>query len=306
MGILPTCIKTPANRSPKVPADSEPYKVRDGDGWISIAQAKGIDTWTLIRFNYPTLPSSNSQAALEVNWYLQNYVGCRKLTADNKNFVFSSADAPGLIYLPKKQEEPKPDKKTPAQIVLNLWRYDITLAYMFKEMYDNSRSAKVIAIRAGNSGVGGIGGKGAAYAAWAYLVKSGGDWDHKPKLYRKLSLTKTDKHFPFRGDTQHEYFYDIWSNVHYGYVGRAAGFSEFELQQAHQLGGITGATDPFDIETVQLGLDLWRTYGSSMSMANLEQELLARSPKLQQIQASAAYKAANPNFQHIIPILDGQ
>jgi len=27
----------------------------------------------------------------------------------------------------------------------------------------------------------------------------------------------------------HEYFYDIWSNIHYGYVGTACGFTESEL-----------------------------------------------------------------------------
>ncbi|MDF9728323.1 polymorphic toxin type 44 domain-containing protein [Klebsiella pneumoniae] len=25
---------------------------------------------------------------------------------------------------------------------------------------------------------------------------------------------------------QHDYFYDVWSNIHYGYVGRSVGFSE--------------------------------------------------------------------------------
>ncbi|MCF5227671.1 hypothetical protein GIW32_30275, partial [Pseudomonas syringae] len=28
---------------------------------------------------------------------------------------------------------------------------------------------------------------------------------------------------------KYDYFYDIWSNVHYGYVGRVAGFSESVL-----------------------------------------------------------------------------
>jgi hypothetical protein len=36
----------------------------------------------------------------EINWYLFNKVGCRRITHDGKNYMFSSGDQPGLIYLP--------------------------------------------------------------------------------------------------------------------------------------------------------------------------------------------------------------
>jgi hypothetical protein len=102
MPILPSCIKKPATPVEKsfVPTGGAPYKVKDGDSWVSIAKGKGIDPWVLIRFNYPNLPPSNGQAALEVNWYLQEYVGCKKLTPDNKNYCFSATDTPGIIYIP--------------------------------------------------------------------------------------------------------------------------------------------------------------------------------------------------------------
>ena len=54
----------------------------------------------------------------------------------------------------------------------------------------------------------------------------GGEWDHKPlieKLWGNINRL---------GDTPDEnvvYFSDIWSNLHYGYVGRYAGFTLSEL-----------------------------------------------------------------------------
>jgi hypothetical protein len=109
MPIRSDCIRRPANPVPKsyVPPNCEPYKVKDGEGWISIAQKAGaaaqmsIDPWYLIRLNFPGLPESKSEAAKEVNWYLQEYVGCKKLTADQKNYCFSTSDYPGTIYVPK-------------------------------------------------------------------------------------------------------------------------------------------------------------------------------------------------------------
>jgi len=289
-----------------VPASSTSYRVKDGDDWFSVAKIAGMDAWTLIRFNYPTLPASTSQAALEVNWYLENYVGCKLLTADRKNYCFSSSANPGIVYVPGAQTPAPQPAPQPQPVQLNYWRFDIALRFMYDEMHNNSRGPEVAAMRVGNSLTTGAAGKVAALAAWAALVQSGGRWDHKKDLRRMLMLVKGDMHFPFRGDTQHEYYYDIWSNVHYGYVGRAAWFTATELQMGHQVGGIAGRTDPFDVETVQLGIDLWNQYGINMTKQQLHQELLARSPKLQQIQQSAPYKAVNPNSLHIEGITNGQ
>lgn len=59
----------------------------------------------------------------------------------------------------------------------------------------------------------------AAMALFTERVGQDRPWDHKPKIHAKF------------GDYYHkqgefDYFYDIWSNIHYGYVGRAAGLSE--------------------------------------------------------------------------------
>src|SRR5438105_2926314 len=91
--------KKPNNPLPAayVPAGGGPYHVADGDSWQSIAKKSGVDLWWLIQYNFETRHPG------EVNWYLQNRVGCVKKTADGKNFMFSSAAKPGIIYLPPAQ-----------------------------------------------------------------------------------------------------------------------------------------------------------------------------------------------------------
>lgn len=100
--ILPQCIRRPASPVARDyrPAGGERYRVNDDDSWVTLARKKGMSPWELIRYNYPGLPSNEQRAAPEVNWYLQEYVGCTKLTADRKNYCFSSTSSPGQIWLP--------------------------------------------------------------------------------------------------------------------------------------------------------------------------------------------------------------
>ncbi|MGF0239244.1 polymorphic toxin type 44 domain-containing protein [Rhodococcus sp. IEGM1300] len=64
--------------------------------------------------------------------------------------------------------------------------------------------------------------KAAAAVIWTQKVGQGQDWDHKPKL-RKIFPKVHHK------QGQYDYFYDIWSNIHYGYVGIIGGISESVL-----------------------------------------------------------------------------
>lgn len=77
-----------------VPPGSKPYRVKDGDSWVSIAKTHGLDPWDLIEANYKT------RSAAEVNWYLQHYAGCSVTTPDGKNWKFSSSAKPGIIHIP--------------------------------------------------------------------------------------------------------------------------------------------------------------------------------------------------------------
>ncbi|MDH0091216.1 polymorphic toxin type 44 domain-containing protein [Achromobacter mucicolens] len=76
--------------------------------------------------------------------------------------------------------------------------------------------------------LGAAGQKMAAYGMWAERVGPGRPWDHKPYLIETLSKKNAlNKGWQKYGD--HDYFLDIWSNIHYGYVGLAVGFSATEL-----------------------------------------------------------------------------
>jgi len=62
-----------------------------------------------------------------------------------------------------------------------------------------------------NSGV-----KGALYDVW---FLGGGHWDQKPVIGPVWGQKNR------LGDSEKVYYYDIWSNMHYGYIGHAAGLS---------------------------------------------------------------------------------
>ena len=116
----------------------------------------------------------------------------------------------------------------------------------------------------------------AALVAWGMKVRQGGDWDHKPVIARRFNPRNPGgpQHWHLYGNTL--YFYDVWSNLHYGYVGVAAGFSEGVLLDGaglEQIGsavlsgrmprsspdtsGMRAWDDPADREAVQLGMALY-------------------------------------------------
>ncbi len=68
-----------------------------------------------------------------------------------------------------------------------------------------------------------LGKQARALAIWTERVGQNRPWDHKPilaEMYNGVVFHKQGKY---------DYFYDIWSNIHYGYVGRAGGLSESVL-----------------------------------------------------------------------------
>jgi hypothetical protein len=317
MRIRDDCIKRPRSPVAKdfVPQGGLPYRVSDGDSWTSIARQHNIAPWKLIRFNFPDLSKDQPTATREVNWYLQENVGCRTVTADGKNYIFSSSAEPGVIYLPS-----APAKK------VDYGRWNVTINFMYNEMITNAKSAKVAEIRDMLTGaraarvfpIMGEPGERSARAGmvmsdtlqaalrWRDLVKSGARWDHKPKLRQMLGLS-SDLHFAIQGDATHEYYYDIWSNIHFGYVGRAAGFTGSLLQWGAARGGAAGRNDPVDIETTQIGIDLWDRYGTKLTQSQLNLEILRRKQRLLMLQQTPEYRQAqsggrDPHFRHLVPM----
>ncbi len=98
-----------------VPANGVPYPVSSRDSFDSLAQRPdmqnaGVSSYDLCYFNFKT------RTPAEINWYLYHKVGCRHVTRDHANYMFSMADDPGVVYLPKAgvvlpvhetQEEPR-------------------------------------------------------------------------------------------------------------------------------------------------------------------------------------------------------
>jgi len=59
-----------------------------------------------------------------------------------------------------------------------------------------------------------------AMAIWTKQVGQNMEWDHKPKLQAMYNGVVRHK----KG--KYDYYYDIWSNIHYGYIGIVGGLSE--------------------------------------------------------------------------------
>lgn len=86
------------------------------------------------------------------------------------------------------------------------------------------------------------------------LFVGDGAWDHKPIIE---PVWGTDNRL---GDVAHTYFYDIWSNIHFGYVGLAAGFSRAELTNGagwQQIFDSFSDDDKTDTEAIEAGCLLY-------------------------------------------------
>jgi hypothetical protein len=120
--------------------------------------------------------------------------------------------------------------------------------------------------------------KKTAKYAWFYnKVRNGGDWDLKNNVYKPYKKTGVI----VAGNT---YGNDMPGNYHFGFVGAAAGFSDYILHkgagEAQQRAGTSkpeyGCTygdDPTDYEFIRLGIELYDTVGLSVTEAALKSSL---------------------------------
>ena len=93
--------------------------------------------------------------------------------------------------------------------------------YIYGEMKKNSRgdmSKTLVVLNTDRK----TGYKLSAYLLWYSKVASGKDWDHKPIVRHLEEEVRRNIKYQKVGD--YEYFRDTWSNIHYGYVGKASGF----------------------------------------------------------------------------------
>jgi Bacterial toxin 44 len=164
--------------------------------------------------------------------------------------------------------------------------------YIAGEVALNVNSPQVAAIRAGNGpcplfgpvlplpGVCGAvedllpdnltPGKAAAYALWIERVGPGRPWDHKGAIQNAYGLST-----PLPGK-EGEISWDVWSNIHYGIVGRHAGFSTNELHAGADAADILAGHGPSagDQLAIQIGIELYDQFGPNVTAEQIRQAVL--------------------------------
>ncbi|MGW3061881.1 polymorphic toxin type 44 domain-containing protein [Streptomyces goshikiensis] len=126
----------------------------------------------------------------------------------------------------------------------------------------------------------------AALTMWGVKVAPGQDWDHKPQLQERYDPQTLDDYYFKQPGTNREVFYDIYSNVHYGYVGRAAGFDADTLIKGASLGEtlLTGDDDQGDQSTMRVGIDLYDKYCDNLTEEQLRQGINDAMDQMEQAQ----------------------
>lgn len=105
---------------------------------------------------------------------------------------------------------------------------------------------------------------------WAEMVQTNGEWDHKPKIEGLLGITSPNKldpnHYFQQPGTKRSVLYDIYSNIHYGYLGRVSGIPTDTLVWGATRGTAeTGQKDDGDLITMRGGAALFDKYGPNMT-----------------------------------------
>ena len=100
---------------------------------------------------------------------------------------------------------------------------------------------------------------------WYLMVKPGGPWDHKPKLIEMFDMDTEnwdDMYFDVPG-TDYRVRLDIWSNIHYGFVGSELGFGIGDLLLGANVPGLAGKNEPADDMATLIGIMMSATYDPS-------------------------------------------
>ena len=149
-------------------------------------------------------------------------------------------------------------------------------------------------VTVGPAGAAEVTGTAAAMALWYDKVAAGRDWDHKGRLRPNNTWV---------ADGKLSYRYDIWSNIHYGFVGRAAAFSAWTLKAGaggaqvkdktvppgywdrrfNKLGDadfLAAFDDPDDQAAIMLGADLYDAKRTAITDSDLRDMVRARSGTL--------------------------
>ena len=116
---------------------------------------------------------------------------------------------------------------------------------------------------------------------WIGQVNTEKPWDHKNKIRKKFKTVAVHRPLPPPSDTwsetyyhkykEYDYYIDIWSNIHYGYVGRSVGFTANELLTGSNIAQyvsnavqreISGDTTD-DKTAINIGIELYEKHNLS-------------------------------------------
>lgn len=119
-----------------------------------------------------------------------------------------------------------------------------------------------------------------AKVLWTERVFAGRPWDHKPKIKKMFShvaVERTEysnvkkKMISFKSYyhkyKEYDYFYDVWSNIHYGYLGLSVGFDRKTLLGGADLAQIIDSSgnnseDAIDDKiAIKIGFSLYEKFG---------------------------------------------
>lgn len=123
----------------------------------------------------------------------------------------------------------------------------------------------------------------AALTMWAAKVAPHRDWDHKQQLRQRYGLKTDDDLWFQQPGTDRQVYYDIYANLHYGYVGRAAGIDRETLMTGGSLGEkvLTGVDDEGDRIMQEAGMDLYDKYGASLTEEQFHDAVVAAIDKVE-------------------------
>jgi hypothetical protein len=114
---------------------------------------------------------------------------------------------------------------------------------------------------------------------WWWNVRPGGDWDMKHVLQNAFVGSHQQMQNGWFSipcaDPAKQYFYDVWGNIWFGFVGAALGFDTISLYMQGQAADIflsqgKQIVEDADIYTVMAGALLWRNNGDHLTINNLD------------------------------------
>ncbi|WP_165803784.1 polymorphic toxin type 44 domain-containing protein [Mycobacteroides abscessus] len=107
---------------------------------------------------------------------------------------------------------------------------------------------------------------------FARMVQTNGPWDQKPQIQDLVGIHKGDGLFLQQPGTDRQVYYDMWSNLHFGYVGKAAGLDEASLMAVPNIPvPFIGGNDASDNMYVRAGIDMFNKYGPNMTFEQFHQ-----------------------------------